>query len=174
MTVSLIVGSVRTLAKFVPRPGELLAELNQRLSGRLQGGFTTCLALLLARDGRCVVASAGHPAPFLNERELTLPGALPLGILPGATYQETAFQLREGDHFSLYTDGLLEARKASGEIFSFERLDALFSTRPGAAEATEAAVRFGQNDDITVLTLTRLATGQQSTTQLTIPIFVGA
>jgi serine phosphatase RsbU (regulator of sigma subunit) len=174
MTVSLIVGTVRTLAKFVPRPGEMLAELNQRLCGRLQGGFTTCLIVLLSRDGRCVMASAGHPAPFLNERELHLPGALPLGIVLGATYPETTVQLREGDHFALYTDGLLEARKEDGEIFSFERLDALFATRPGAAEATEAAVRFGQQDDITVLTLTRLASGQQSTTELTLPIFATA
>lgn len=174
MMVSLIVGTVRTLARFVPRPAALLEELNQRLSGRMQGGFTTCLALVVSRDGRCVAASAGHPAPFLNQAELGLPGALPLGILPGAVYQEMAFQLQVGDHLALYTDGLLEARRENGEIFSFARLDALFAKRPDAAEATEAAVQFGQQDDITVLTLTRLGSGQQSTTQLTIPIFVGA
>ena len=69
---------------------------------------------------------------------------------------------REGDHFALYTDGLLEARSPSGEIFSFARLDALFSSRPNADQATQAAVDFGQDDDITVLTLTRLATGAES------------
>jgi serine phosphatase RsbU (regulator of sigma subunit) len=174
MAVSLIVGAVRTLAKFSPRPSELLAELNQRLCGRLQGGFATCIAVLLSRDGRCVIASAGHPAPFLNQRAMLLPGALPLGMALSSTYQERAIQLEPGDQFALYTDGLLEARKASGELFGFERLDALFAKRPAAAEATEAAVQFGQEDDITVLTLTRLASGQQSTTQLTIPIFVEA
>jgi serine phosphatase RsbU (regulator of sigma subunit) len=174
MTVSLIVGTLRTLARFEPRPAKLLAELNLRLCGRLQGGFTTCLAMLLSRDGRCLVASAGHPAPYLNQREISLPGALPLGILPNATYQEQDFELGEGDHFALYTDGLLEARNAHGELFSFSRLNALFASNPGAAEATEAAVNFGQDDDITVLTLTRLATGMQSTTKLTIPIFVEA
>ncbi len=174
MAVSLIVGAVRTLAKFSPRPAELLAELNQRLCGRLQGGFATCIAVLLARDGRCVIASAGHPPPFLNRRELALPGALPLGVVASADYRETTLQLDSGDHFALYTDGLLEARNAGGEIFGFARLDALFARRPAAAEATEAAVQFGQEDDITVLTLTRLASGQQSTTQLTIPIFAGA
>ena len=173
MTVSMIVGTVRTLARFEPRPAAMLAELNLRLCGRLQGGFTTCLAMLLSHDGRCMVASAGHPPPFLNQRELSLPGALPLGIVPGIVYQESALRLQEGDHFALYTDGLLEARNVHGEIFSFERLDALFARRPGAAEATEAAVRFGQEDDITVLTVTRLASGVQSTTQLTIPVFAG-
>jgi hypothetical protein len=174
MTVSLIVGAARTLARFASRPADLLAELNLRLYGRMQGGFTTCLALRLAPNGHCTMASAGHPAPFLNQREIDLPGALPLGVVPAATYKEVAFNLNEGDHFALYTDGLLEARSASGEIFSFKRLDALFATRPNAVEASDAAVNFGQDDDITVLTLTRLASGQQSTTQLTAPKIVFA
>jgi hypothetical protein len=174
MTVSLIVGAARTLARFASRPADLLAELNLRLYGRMQGGFTTCLAMRLGPDGHCIMASAGHPAPFLNQREIDLPGTLPLGVVATATYKEVAFNLNEGDHFALYTDGLLEARNASGEIFSFERLDALFATRPNATEASDAAVNFGQDDDITVLTLTRLATGMQSTTQLTAPKIVFA
>ncbi len=171
MTVSLIVGAARTLARFAPNPADMLAELNLRLFGRLQGGFVTCLSLRLDAAGHCVMASAGHPAPFLNKRELDLPGTLPLGILPAASYEETIIDLREGDHFALYTDGLLEARSSSGEIFSFERLDALFATRPDAAKATEAAVKFGQDDDITVLTLTRLGKGQQSSSHLSAPHF---
>jgi len=162
MTVSLIVGTVRTLAKFAPRPADMLAELNTRLCGRLQGGFTTCLALRLDPGGQCVVASAGHPAPFINQHEIALPGTLPLGVVAGAQYQEKSINLREGDHLALYTDGLLEARNAKGEIFSFERLDALFATHPSAAQATETAVNFGQDDDITVLTLTRASSPRRS------------
>ncbi len=169
MTVSLIVGAARTLAKFAPCPTDLLAELNQRLFGRLQDGFATCLAMRLGPDGQCTMASAGHPAPFLNKQQLELPGALPLGVLATANYKETTIALSEGDRFSLYTDGLLEARNTRGEIFSFARLNALFATSPNAAEATEAAVTFGQDDDITVLTFTRLAIGEQSTTRLTAP-----
>jgi serine phosphatase RsbU (regulator of sigma subunit) len=169
MAVSLIVGAVRTLAKFAPHPSQILAELNQRIAGRMQGGFATCLALRVGPDGHCAVASAGHPAPFLNRTELELPGALPLGIVQSAIYEETEFDLREGDHFALYTDGLLEARSATGEIFSFERLDRLFASAPDAAKATDAAVSFGQDDDITVLTLTRLGTGQQSSSHLSAP-----
>ena len=169
MAVSLIVGAVRTLAKFAPHPSDILAELNQRLVGRLQGGFATCLALRVGTDGHCVTASAGHPSPFLNRKELKLPGALPLGIVASAVYEQTEFDLREGDHFALYTDGLLEARSADGEIFSFKRLDELFATVPDAARATDAAVSFGQDDDITVLTLTRLGADEQSSTQLSAP-----
>jgi serine phosphatase RsbU (regulator of sigma subunit) len=169
MTVSLIVGTIRTLAKFAPRPAELLSELNQRLCGRLQGGFTTCLAMIMNRDGRCIIASAGHPAPYLNQREINLPGALPLGILPNQLYSEREIDLREGDHFALYTDGLIEARNEGGEIYSFDRLNSLFASNPGAAEATQAAVDFGQEDDITVLTLTRLGVNQRSSTELIAP-----
>jgi serine phosphatase RsbU (regulator of sigma subunit) len=174
MAVSLIVGAIRTLARFAPRPAELLAELNQRLCGRLQGGFTTCLALRLDPGGRCTIASAGHPAPFLNQREIQLPGALPLGVVPGQLYSERELHVHEGDHFALFTDGLLEARNASGEIFSFERLNQLLATRPDATVASDAAVEFGQDDDITVLTLTRLGSGEQSTTQFTAPALARA
>ena len=161
MTVSLIVGAARTAARFSPHPASVLGELNTRLHGRMQGGFTTCLAMRISADGQCTMASAGHPAPFLNQHQLLLPGALPLGVVPIVHYKEETVTLREGDQFSLYTDGLLEARNPSGEIFSFARLDALFSSRPNAAEATEAAVNFGQDDDITVLTLTRLGIGEE-------------
>ncbi len=174
MTVSLVVGAARAIARFAPGPAELLAELNERLYGRLQGGLVTCMALNLRDDGRCIVASAGHPSPYLNRKELKLPGALPLGVVASVSYEETSVRLREGDHFALYTDGLLEARRPSGEIFSFDRLDALFSAEPDALRATEAAVDFGQEDDITVLTLTRLMPGEKSVSELIAPTLARA
>ena len=55
------------LAEFTTQPAEILAGLNRRLYGRMQGGFATCLAMRLDADGSCTIASAGHPAPFLND-----------------------------------------------------------------------------------------------------------
>ena len=162
MTVSLIVGAVCALADDHPGPARLLAELNRRLYGRMQGGFATCLMLRVYNDGHGTVASAGHPAPFLNGQELNLPGALPLGLAPTACYEETALRLREGDCLALYTDGVVEARCQSGELYGFKRLEGLFVGKPDAGKACEAAVKFGQDDDITVLTLTRLAAGEES------------
>ncbi len=107
-------------------------------------------------QARRAIAAAGHPAPWLNGREIDLPGALPLGLMHNSSYSETVLQLKEGDYLTLYTDGLLEARGASGELFGFARLQQLFLQKPTAAQATDAAVQFGQDDDITVLTLTRL------------------
>jgi Stage II sporulation protein E (SpoIIE) len=162
MAVSLIVGAVRALAEDHPDPAELLTLLNRRLCGRLQGGFATCVILHIDPLEGCTLASAGHPAPYLNDRELDLPGALPLGISPSVVYEKCKVDFEVGDHFSLYTDGLLEARNQAGELYSFARLERLFASHPSAAQATQAAVNFGQDDDITVLTLTRLATGEEA------------
>jgi hypothetical protein len=168
MSVSLIVGMVHALADADSSPGRLLAQLNRRLHGRMQGGFATCVVVRLDPGGEGTIASAGHPGPFLNGREIDLPGAFPLGLATDTTYNEFGFYLRVNDHFSLFTDGLLEARSPSGEIFSFDRLKSLFATKPTATEATQAAVAFGQDDDITVLTLTRLEKGKEATTTLTL------
>ena len=157
MAVSLIVGALRTLADTTTRPSEILAGLNRRLCGRLQDGFTTCLALRLEDCGSCTIASAGHPSPFLNGGEVDLPGALPLGIALDTIYGETTVAMRPGDRFALYTDGLLEARTRSGELFSFDRLRDLFASPTDAVKASETAIAFGQDDDITVLTFTRTA-----------------
>jgi len=161
MAVSLIVGAARMISEFTTQPAEILAGLNRRLYGRLQGGFATCVAMRIDTNGNAVISSAGHPAPYLNDGELALPGALPLGVMPTVNYEEVAFTLQTGDHFALYTDGLLEARNHAGELYGFDRLESLFDTRPTAAEASDAAVSFGQDDDITVLMLTRLATGEE-------------
>jgi len=162
MAVSFIVGAVRALANLVSSPAQLLEELNGRLVNRLQGGFATCLAMRIDRDGNCLIASAGHPAPFLNRVEMELPGALPLGVVAAANYEQTAIPLGIGDHCFLYTDGLLEARNEDGELFGFDRLRRLLSTQPTATKAAGAAVKFGQDDDITVVTLTRVAVAAET------------
>lgn len=172
MTVSLIIGTLRTLAEQTNDPAEILAGLNRRLHGRLQHGFATCLALRVDQDGLCVAASAGHLPPFVNEREIEFPPALPLGLTPDASYASVAMPLAIGDRLTLYTDGLLEARDADGELFGFDRLRALIATAPDAQAASAAAVAFGQDDDITVLTLTRLAIGVESTSKLSAPALV--
>jgi hypothetical protein len=155
MTVSLIVGTLRTLADHTQEPARILAGLNRRLIGRSNGGFTTCMVMLLDAAGRMTIATAGHLAPYLNGKELTLDDGLPLGITLDATYEETHYKLEPGDKMTMISDGVLEARNAAGELFGFDRTRAL-STQD-AAYIAHAAQDFGQEDDITVLTLTRLA-----------------
>jgi len=171
MAVSLIVGAARTLAENTTWPAEIMAGLNRRLFGRLQGGFTTCVALRIDSAGNCAIASAGHLSPFINGVELPLPGACPLGLLRDTEYEETSFRLNINDHLVLYTDGLLEARNRAGELYGFDRLETLFANKPTAGEASQQAIAFGQDDDITVLTITRLPLGERSTTQVFFPNF---
>ncbi len=153
MTVSLLVGAIRSTVETTRDPAHILSALNRRLYGRVQNGFATCLVLLLDASGRGTLANAGHLPPFLNGREFPLEPALPLGLLPEADYESTAFQLAIDDQLILYTDGLLEARNPGGELFGFGRIAQLTAARPDAHRIANAAVQFGQDDDITVLAL---------------------
>jgi serine phosphatase RsbU (regulator of sigma subunit) len=169
MNVSMIVGVLRALTDSTSNPAEIMAGMNRALCGRMQGGFTTAIVMRLDPDGSVTFANAGHLAPFLNREEVAVEGSLPLGLVSFAQYDEVALRLYPGDQLSLYTDGLLEARNAAGELYGFERMYALLAGKPTAQQATEAAVAFGQDDDITVLTLTKLAAGEESTTSLMVP-----
>jgi hypothetical protein len=149
MLAALIVGAIRTAFKFTPDPGSILALLNERLQGR---GLVTCLAMRIDPSGSVELANAGHLPPYINGRELALEGAFPLGALPDIAFPPTRLQLREGESMLLVSDGVIEARNAQGELFGFERTRAI-STQ-SAENIAHAAQEFGQDDDITVLTLT--------------------
>jgi serine phosphatase RsbU (regulator of sigma subunit) len=153
MAVSLIMGALRTLAEVTTDPAQVLMGLNRRLDGRLSGGFATCLVALLRPDGTCLLANAGHLPPFLNGCHVELAGALPLGLNRDERYESQTVVLAPGDRLIFYTDGLLEARNAKGELFGFERLAELTQNAPAAEDAAAAGVQFGQEDDITVLTV---------------------
>jgi len=153
MTVSLLVGTVRTLAHYTQSPAEILSAMNQRMIGRTQGGFTTCLVLRADGDGKLIVANAGHIAPYLQGKELSVESGLPLGLDASATYSESTFALRALEQLTLMTDGVVEARNKEGELFGFERTVAI-SAKP-AEKIAQTAEQFGQDDDITVLTLQR-------------------
>jgi serine phosphatase RsbU (regulator of sigma subunit) len=154
MTVSLLVGTFRTLAHYTQSPGEILRAMNQRMLARSHGGFTTCLVLRTDRDGKLIVANAGHLAPYLNGHEMKVENGLPLGLTADANYTESTITLTPGSQLTLLSDGVVEARNLTGELFGFERT-ASISTEP-AEKIAQAAQQFGQEDDITVLTLTRV------------------
>jgi hypothetical protein len=155
MLVAVLVGSIRTLAQMTSDPAAILAEMNARLMGRSNGGFSTCLAFHLGADGSGTLASAGHPAPYLNGRELELPGALPLGIAASQHYETCNVRLEQGGHITFYSDGVIEAQNARGELLGFERVRELSTL--SAKEIADAASAFGQEDDITVVVIERMA-----------------
>ena len=151
MLVSVLVGAIRTEASRGTDPVAMLRCLNERMLGRAHGGFTTCLATHIAADGQLTLANAGHLPPYLNGQEISVAGALPLGILNNPEFELASFQLTAGDRLTFVSDGVVEAQSKSGGLFGFEKTRVI-SLQP-AAEIAEAAKHFGQSDDITVVTV---------------------
>jgi serine phosphatase RsbU (regulator of sigma subunit) len=74
-------------------------------------------------------------------------------VLGQSEYEECVLSMAPDDAFTFLSDGVVEARDASGALFGFERTS---TASGGTAQAiAEAAKRFGQDDDITVLKLRR-------------------
>jgi sigma-B regulation protein RsbU (phosphoserine phosphatase) len=151
MLVSMLVGAIRAEAAHTQEPAELLATLNERMLGRARDGFATCLAAHLSASGQLVIANAGHIPPWLNGRALDLAGALPLGVDAETGYTAYTFTLAAGDRLTFVSDGVIEARNPAGELFGFDRTAAI--SREAAVSIAHSAQHFGQDDDITVLTL---------------------
>jgi len=149
----LALGAMRALAAEGCSPAQLLSRLNQEMLRAPDSGFITCLCLRIALDGKIILANAGHLAPYRNGIELPSECSLPLGLVPNLEYEETTIQSKSGDQLTLMTDGVVEATHlTTGELFGFDRTAAI-STQ-SAEQIAAAAQAFGQEDDITVLTLT--------------------
>jgi hypothetical protein len=155
MLVALLVGAIRSTAELNSDPVFLLQALNRRLRGRGEA-HATCLALRIDHEGRALLANAGHMPPYLNDQAIAIDGSLPLGMLPEADCTVSRFQLAEGDRLVLMSDGIVEAIDADGQLFGFERVDALLKTRLSASEVADAAQSFGQEDDISVISVMRI------------------
>ncbi len=134
-------------------PGEVLARLNEALQGRTRGGFVTCCCALFAPDGTVTFANAGHLAPYVDGAEIETGAGLPLGLAPAAEYAETRMAFGSGA-MTFLTDGVVEAESAQRELFGFERTREI--SGKSAQEIAEAAKAWGQNDDITVVTVRRM------------------
>jgi serine phosphatase RsbU (regulator of sigma subunit) len=159
MLVALLVGAIRSQADTSFDPLRMLESLNRRLCGRAEA-HATCLALRIAESGAVNLANAGHLPPYLNATELPMEGALLLGMIEDAEFSVLHFQLQPGDRLTFISDGIVEAQDAQGQLFGFERIQEMLHTAPSqkpvsAADLATAAQRFGQQDDISVLTVLR-------------------
>ncbi|HEY1807151.1 MAG TPA: SpoIIE family protein phosphatase [Acidobacteriaceae bacterium] len=149
LTVSAMIGALRTMPQLPP--ARILTALNRGLIGQMQAGFVTCCVARIDIGGAVTLANAGHLAPYCNGEELEVPPGLPLGLNPDAFYEETAVWLAPDETLTFVSDGVVEARDGKGNLFGFDRTRRLSSR--SAQEIGEAAQRFGQQDDITVLTV---------------------
>ena len=132
----------------------MLKALNRRLLGR-GDAQATCLALRIGADGSATLANAGHVVPYLNGKPLEIEGSLPLGVMEGTAFSLMRFKLEERDWLMMMSDGVAEATGPNGELFGFERILDLLRITTSAADVATAAQRFGQEDDISVVSVTR-------------------
>jgi len=154
MMVAFLVGAIRSTVDWSADPAVLLKSLNQRLVGR-GDAQATCVAMRIGAEGDVVLANAGHIPPYLNGDMLSIEGAFPLGFSAELDLSVQRFKLVEGDRLVLMSDGIAEAMDANGQLFGFERALDLVRRARSAAEVATAAQRFGQEDDISVISGTR-------------------
>jgi GAF domain-containing protein len=122
-----------------PDPGEVLAQANHMLLGRLpRDTFVTAFLAILSPDS-LRYSNAGHLAPLRIRGHAVEPldsHGLPLGVDPVDRYGESELTLEPGDLVFAYTDGLIEARR-SGETYGNGRLMGFLARRAGALGPAE-------------------------------------
>ena len=171
-TYSMLRAVAQVLGSFSPR--EVLAQVNEALLARIPlNMFVTCFyAILEPKSGHLHYANAGHDLPYLwhggGEAEELRARGMPLGLMPGMSYEEKEITLQRGESVLFYSDGLVEAHDPKGEMFGFPRLRALVAEHGAEEERSLGDLLmkelysfvgegWEQEDDITLLTLRRSA-----------------
>ncbi|MCI0471867.1 MAG: SpoIIE family protein phosphatase [Candidatus Aminicenantes bacterium] len=163
---------LRTIAKGIYDPGELLGHLNEEWGFESENNdsrFCTLFYGIFDIDtGILEFSSAGHSPPYIirNNGEvetMTIIGGWPIGISQNSEYEVGKIQLNKGDMIFAFTDGLVESRNQAGKEFGGERLAAYLGKRNTLAlkeiidglmtEIRAFAQGMPQEDDITMLAL---------------------
>ena len=125
------------------RPGELLTRLNAHLTRqytRQSGNFMTAFyGVFDPANETLTYSSAGHNPPRLVRHEgglvaLNRAQRLPLGIKAEEVYVDQTVPLRADDLALFFTDGVIEAVNADGDVFGSDRIDAALRICPPSAE----------------------------------------
>jgi serine phosphatase RsbU (regulator of sigma subunit)/ketosteroid isomerase-like protein len=171
---ALVMASARSMLRAVAQgteysPGDVLGRVNDALATDIPPNmFITCFyAILDPESGRLLYANAGHDLPYVwqsGEAEELRARGMPLGLMPGMSYEQKEIVLGGGDSALFYSDGLVEAHDPQRDMFGFLRLRALVREH-GKQESLEEALLeqlysfvgegWEQEDDITLLTLRR-------------------
>jgi len=115
-----------------PQPYAVARMMNRALvgSGGPRAFLTLFYALLEPASGRFDYVCAGHPFPLVRraggEIDKLGSGSFPLGLRQEVELSVGSDILRPGELMLVYTDGIPEALDASGEAFSFERVQTVF------------------------------------------------
>ncbi len=151
MAGALAVGLLEANAPAHTRPETLLTELNKELYDRFSTNrmnVACCYAIMDMTARRMVVANAGCVYPYLRRgskvSEIGVTG-MPLGAWHGFRYTACSLPLSPGDLLLFSSDGLVEARNKSGELFGFDRLEAELGNLPMDVDAQTAVHRLAQS-----------------------------
>jgi sigma-B regulation protein RsbU (phosphoserine phosphatase) len=165
---ALVSGIMRSAATAHPSSAEMLTLLNDALQERrLDSQYVTMLYSVWDDENLTLqVANAGAVPPFFcrgGEISPIKAEGFPLGMFPGAEYEEFSVATQPGDAFVFVSDGITDAENAQGDMYGSERLCAMLCQHRhlSAGEIAEAifadVARFqaGQPrfDDETILVL---------------------
>ncbi|MFD0859518.1 PP2C family protein-serine/threonine phosphatase [Roseovarius aquimarinus] len=112
-------------------PARTAAALNDLFLSELETEhyFTLLLADVDLETGRVVMAQAGHPYPAIQRAdgrvEMVGGGGLPVGLIPGAEYQDVEFRLHPGDRLMIHSDGVTECAAPDGTLLDDAGLAAM-------------------------------------------------
>jgi serine phosphatase RsbU (regulator of sigma subunit) len=117
-----------------PHPAEAMTTANSWLCMDIRRGtfVATIQALLAPLEQKMWLVNAGQMVALVARQgqvQYLLPDeaiGFPLGIQPQKAYTQVVFPWQAGDTYLFYTDGIVEAKNSSGEMFGFERLIASF------------------------------------------------
>jgi serine phosphatase RsbU (regulator of sigma subunit)/anti-sigma regulatory factor (Ser/Thr protein kinase) len=163
---------LRASAQRLVEPRLVLERVNEQVHPDMPPKmFVTCLyGVLDPVSGIFRFANAGHNLPCVQTADGAFePRAtgMPLGLLPGMSYEENEVVVAPGDALVLYSDALPEAHAPDGDMFGFPRVTAVVGSADHDAalidrlmSALEAFTGDGweQEDDITIVTVRRTAT----------------
>jgi sigma-B regulation protein RsbU (phosphoserine phosphatase) len=85
-----------------------------------------------------VPADCEKPAA-LTVRTIDVEG-FPLGLFPNAEYEEQSIETQPGDLIVFFSDGIVDAENAGGEMFGTERLNDVLRDHPSACHSAQATV----------------------------------
>ncbi len=138
---ALVSGILRSLAAQHLSPAKMLAALNDQLQVRkLDSQYVTMLMAIWDDDNRTLqIANAGSVQPVfvsstpsgLQLKTIQAEG-FPLGLFPNAAYEEFTLATRPGDMIVFFSDGIVDAENAAGEMFGTERLAAVLQAQTGS------------------------------------------
>jgi serine phosphatase RsbU (regulator of sigma subunit) len=162
---------LRALAQGSESPGDVLRRVNDTLVSDIPANmFVTCFyAILVPKSGRLVYANAGHDLPYLHrdgEAEELRARGIPLGLMPGMSYEENEIALEAGESVLFYSDGLVEAHDPQRKMFGFPRLRMLVAEHAEQGSLVDFLMEefysfvgegWEQEDDIILVALQRSA-----------------